>query len=67
MKAEKIRILRILKGYSQEYVSFQLDISQSAYSKIESGKHSISVRRLLKIAEILGVSASELLLDLDEV
>lgn len=50
---EKIRIVRIRKGYTQNYMSIQLGISQRAYSKIECGHTKLSVKRLLEIASIL--------------
>ena len=59
--AEKIRIQRLIQNYSQEYMAFMLDISQAAYSNIESGKTEISVRRLMEIADILKVQATELM------
>jgi len=59
--AEKIRIQRLIQNYSQEYMAFMLDISQAAYSNIESGKTEISVRRLMEIAEILKVHATDLM------
>ncbi|MXV49937.1 helix-turn-helix domain-containing protein [Pedobacter sp. HMF7647] len=53
---EKIRIQRVIKQYSQEYVANCMDISQAAYSKIERGETELSVERLYEIAEILEVS-----------
>jgi transcriptional regulator with XRE-family HTH domain len=58
---EKIRQRRVIKGYSQEYMAFQLDISQNAYSKIEREATELSVKRLFRIAEILETSVFELL------
>ncbi|MBC7695201.1 MAG: helix-turn-helix transcriptional regulator [Burkholderiales bacterium] len=63
MSGEKIRIARIIKGYSQEYMAFMLDISQSTFSKMESGGIEITVKRLFEIAEILEVKIIELLPD----
>lgn len=34
---KKLRTLREIKGYSQEYVANEIDISQRTYSKIENG------------------------------
>lgn len=50
-----------MKGYSQEYVANELGISQNAYSKLESGKTEISVKRVYEIALVLGISIYELL------
>lgn len=52
---ELIRIQRVIKGYSQEYVANRLDISQSAYSNLESGNTKVSAERLVEIADVLEV------------
>ena len=41
--SEKIRLLRLEKNYTQEYVAAQLELSQSYYGRIENGKRTISV------------------------
>jgi transcriptional regulator with XRE-family HTH domain len=51
----KIRIQRLMKNYSQEYMAFMLEISQPAYSKIERDETEITLRRLYDIAEVLQV------------
>ena len=53
---EKIKAIRVERGYSHEYMGYRLNISQVAYSKIEKGETKLSVDRLYKIAEILEVS-----------
>lgn len=58
---EKVRILREFRGYSQEYMAMNMDISQSAYSKIEAGKCTLTIDRLKDISELLEVEISELL------
>lgn len=51
----KIRQIRELKGFSQEYIADKLGISQRAYSKIENNQTKIDWERITKIAEIFGV------------
>jgi transcriptional regulator with XRE-family HTH domain len=58
---KKIRQIRDLKGYSQEYVASALGISTRAYSKIESGETQLTINRLNQISEILGVNPREIL------
>lgn len=58
---ESIKRLRKEKGYSHEYIAHELDISQVAYSKLEKNETKLTVERLYKLAEILGVEVSELL------
>jgi len=53
---EKIRLQRLTKRYSQEYMAFCLDISQPAYSKIENGETDLTIKRIYEIAEVLEVS-----------
>lgn len=52
---EKIRLLRLEKSFSQEYVAAMLDISQSYYGRIENGKRTISIDCLMKILSVLDV------------
>lgn len=53
---EKIRLQRLTKRYNQEYMAFCLEISQAAYSKIESGETKLTLDRIYEIAEILEIS-----------
>jgi transcriptional regulator with XRE-family HTH domain len=53
---ETIRLQRLTKKYSQEYIAFMLEISQAAYSKIERNETELTVKRLYEIAEILEIS-----------
>ena len=48
-----IRSCRESRGFSQDYMADMLDIAQSAYACLESGKTSMSIERLLRITEIL--------------
>ena len=57
--ASRIRKIRNAKDYSQEYVSMQLGITMSAYSKIERGITDPSLSRMMKIAEILEFELSD--------
>ena len=56
-----LRSCRESKGYSQEYMAEMLDIGQSAYANLESGKTTLSLERLLKITEILELDIHEVL------
>lgn len=48
-------------GLSQEQVASELNCDYSTYGKLENGRTSMDVDRLIKIAEILGTTASVLL------
>ncbi|MGF7080449.1 helix-turn-helix domain-containing protein [Mucilaginibacter sp. UYCu711] len=58
---EKIRIRRVTKSYSQEYMAFMLNISQAAYSNLERGETALTLTRVYEIAEILEMSPFELM------
>jgi transcriptional regulator with XRE-family HTH domain len=59
--AATIRKKREAKNYTQEYLAYKLNISQNAYSKIELGYTKITVERLFQVADVLEMSAGELL------
>lgn len=58
---ERIKHLREQRNYSQEYIASKLNISQRAYSKIETGETKLSVDNLFKIAETLETSINSVL------
>jgi transcriptional regulator with XRE-family HTH domain len=57
----KIKQIRELKNYTQEYVATQLGLTTRAYSKIESGETQLTINRLNEISSILGVEPLEVL------
>ena len=56
----KIRVVRQLKGYSQEYMAMRLGVSQNAYSKMERGKIKVKNERLQTITGILEIPTHNL-------
>lgn len=57
----KIRSLRNLKGLSREQLAEKLNISLTAYSKIERDETDVNYSRLESIAQALEVSVQELM------
>jgi transcriptional regulator with XRE-family HTH domain len=57
----KIKKFRVSKGYSQEDISKKLNISQSAYAKIENGITKLDIDRLFDISKILEIDIADLL------
>ena len=55
-----IRKIREFRNYTQDYLAAKLKISQNAYSKIELGYSSITLNRLVEIAEILEIDLVDL-------
>jgi transcriptional regulator with XRE-family HTH domain len=53
---EKIKVLRNIKGYTQEYMAKTLEVSQKAYSMIENDEKEVTPVILQKIANIFNVS-----------
>jgi len=63
MIGHKIKKLRELKNYTQEYMAINLQISQNTYSRIENEKVKVSTERLKEIASLLKVSLENLISD----
>ena len=58
---EKIRLVRQLKGWSQEDVASKLGMSPNGYGSIERGETDVNLSRLEQIAETFGIKLSDLL------
>ncbi len=58
----KIRELRILHDYKQDYVANALGMSQPEYSRMENGHRHARIEDLRKLSTIYSVSLSALLL-----
>ena len=58
---KRLREYRQDAGLTQEELGNLVGYHQSEISRIERGEHTITVDRLLQLAEVLGVKASELL------
>lgn len=57
---QRIRRFREKKGFSQDYMALELEISQASYARLENGDTQLSVERLMQIAKILQVHFSQL-------
>ncbi len=56
----RIQEIRKRKGYSLENMSDELQISHSAYHKLENNQSRLTVERLIEIAKVFNISISEL-------
>lgn len=54
---QQLQLLRLEKNLTQEQMSEKLNLSTSAYCKIEYGETDLTLTRLDKIAKVLGISA----------
>lgn len=57
----KIRKIREIKGYSQEYIASKMSIKQNSYSKLERGETNLSIDRLMEICSVLEIELSTLM------
>lgn len=60
---KKIKMLREINNYTQQYVANELDISQNAYSLIEKGLTKLTLDRLDQIAAFYKVQVADFLVD----
>lgn len=58
---ENLKAVREKRGFSQKEMSEQIGVAKSTYSLYESGNREPNVQTIKKIADILNVSADELL------
>ena len=56
---QRLQLLRLERNLTQEQMSEKLNLSTSAYCKIEYGETDLTLTRLNKIADILNMSAVE--------
>jgi len=61
MFGEKIKLIREMRGFSQENVAAKLGIAQTAYSRIETNQTRLDSTMLVKLADVLGVSPMDIL------
>lgn len=57
---QRLQLLRLEKNLTQEQMGEQLNLSTSAYCKIEYGETDLTLTRLNQIAEVLNMPAGEL-------
>ena len=61
----QIRVLRAAKGLTQSNVASEINITASAFAKIERGESDISISRIEAIAKVFDLSASDLIYQVD--
>lgn len=62
---QRLQLLRLEKNLTQEQMGESLNLSTSAYCKIEYGETDLTLTRLNKIAEVLNMPAIELFHKID--
>ena len=61
MYGDKIKMIREIRGFSQEHMASRLDIAQNTYSRIEKNQTKLTAELLDKVAKELGVSPIDIL------
>jgi len=59
--ADEIRSRRLALGLSQEDLAERAGLHRNSVGLVERGKHALGLLALLRLADALGVNASELL------
>lgn len=57
---QKIKKIREIKGFKQDYMADQLEISQQSYSNIESNKIDVPFSKITQIAEVFGMRIEDM-------
>nr|WP_058440364.1 helix-turn-helix transcriptional regulator [Legionella brunensis] len=57
----KIRMLRIAKGYSQESIADAAGMGRTYMGRVERGEQNISIQNLIQIAFALNIEVGELI------
>lgn len=57
--AQQIKAMRLQHNYTQNYLADKLNISQKTYSNLECGKSKITLKHLIKLAEVYKISLIE--------
>ena len=60
---DAIRRARVAKGFSQEHLALHAEIDRSYLGRVERGDNNVAILTLVRIADALGHSASQLLAD----
>lgn len=60
---QRVKELRLLKGYSQEKLAEIADLDRTYIPGIEAGKRNVSLLVVEKISKAFGITISELLKD----
>lgn len=57
----KLRVLREVNNFTQEYVADAIEVSASTYSLMEKGQATLSIDRIEKLASLYKMEMSDLL------
>ena len=58
---KNIRVIREIRGYSQDYMANKVGVSQRTYSNIEADKSKVDAELIKSIAEVLDIDPIRLM------
>ena len=61
---EKLKIIRVQKGLSQQDVADRLGLTRSAIGFYEAGKRTVDIKTLFKMCDIYNIDINEILKDI---
>ncbi|CAM3763505.1 helix-turn-helix domain-containing protein [Flavobacterium chungbukense] len=59
--SKNIRTIREMRNLTRDFVAGELEMTYSGYGKIERGEIDITISKISKLADIFGISISDLL------
>ena len=59
--SHNIRTIREMKNLTRDFVAGELEMTYSVYGKIERGEIDITISKISRLADIFGISISDLL------
>ena len=63
LTGNKLRTLRVSRGWSQELVADKINVTQAAYSKLELGQVRLTIDRAKELAELYNVNPEYFFID----
>jgi transcriptional regulator with XRE-family HTH domain len=60
---KNLRNLRLNFGYSQQEISYMLDVTQTTYSKWESDLKTPNIKNIVKVSQFFNVPLEEIIFD----
>lgn len=61
-----IRHQRLMKGFSQQELSFQTDIGRSFLSELETGRKLPTLLTIYRLSKVLDISLAELMAEVEK-
>lgn len=63
--ARNIKVIRLLRNYTQDYVAGQLNMARTTVCAFEMGTFAVKHHNLVKLAEVFELPSAQAIIDLD--